>query len=336
MKWKVPLAFLGFLIASMNVSSLAYMSSDREFGALTGRREEILAALVEPIVRCVKRRDTDHEIFHGCIDWHSSVHGFWALTAAARLTGRNDLKDVVLVRLTPGAIAKEQAFIGRHPDFEMPYGRAWFLRLATEFELTFNDRRLRPMGDEVAASLMRHLSATTIDPRVGSYESPTWALLNLRSYGRHTGQSELVSFVDNLVRRHYFDSGRGCSLNADLSERSFMAICTTWAWLVAESHPDNDIYRAWVSKFVPNPGQLRVVEQATSPHLYGLNFSRAWGLWRIQQRSSDPRFLDLYRQHVEKNYSDPQWWRGDYRANGHWVAQFGVFALMPLFEPDYF
>ena len=30
--------------------------------------------------------------------------------------------------------------------------------------------------------------------------------------------------------------------------------------------------------------------------------------------------------------SDRSWWAGDYHVVGHWVAQFGVFALMPLFE----
>ncbi len=325
-----------FLLVWMSASVNGQASTDRRLLALEGKRGAMLNALIEPILNCVKRRDTDHDVFHGCIDWHSSVHGFWALTAAARLTGRDDLKDFVLSQLTPAAIGHEQALLRQNGNFEMPYGRAWFLRLAIEFERTFDDRRLRPMADEITGALMRHLSNRNVDPRAGSYESPTWALLNLRSYGRHAAKPELVSFVDRIVRNDYINLARRCSPNADAAQHSFMAICTNWAWLVAEATPDTDFYNEWISKFMPDATDLQAVERPVSPHLYGLNFSRAWGLWRIQRRSADPRFLALYVQHVEKNFADPEWWRGDYRANGHWVAQFGVFALMPLFEPDYF
>ena len=56
--------------------------------SLLGARKEIARALVEPIRVGVARKDTGHAAFHGCMDWHSAVHGVWALTAYARSEDR--------------------------------------------------------------------------------------------------------------------------------------------------------------------------------------------------------------------------------------------------------
>src|SRR5438552_860208 len=47
----------------------------------------MLADLAEPVDACLRRRDTDSPIFHGCVDWHSSVHGAAALLSYMNLTG---------------------------------------------------------------------------------------------------------------------------------------------------------------------------------------------------------------------------------------------------------
>jgi hypothetical protein len=50
-------------------------------------RDDALRALAAPIVGCVARDDTEHPVFDGCIDWHSSVHATYALHAVSRHTG---------------------------------------------------------------------------------------------------------------------------------------------------------------------------------------------------------------------------------------------------------
>jgi len=114
-----------------------------------------------------------------------------------------------------------------------------------------------------------------------------------------------------------------------------MAMCTNWAWLVSETM-EPARFKPWLKDFLPDPGAISPVTRPANAHVYGLNFSRAWGLWRLWQRSGDARYLELYRSHLEPTFDRPGWWRGDYRVVGHWVAQFGMFAVMPLFEPDYF
>jgi hypothetical protein len=38
--------------------------------------------------------------------------------------------------------------------------------------------------------------------------------------------------------------------------------------------------------------------------------------------------------HFNNAFAPASNWRGNYMAVGHWVAQFGLFALQPLFGPE--
>jgi len=66
-------------------------------------------------------------------------------------------------------------------------------------------------------------------------------------------------------------------------------------------------------------------------HHFGLNFSRAWGLWDIYAKTDRADVAKSYATHLSQGFSPASNWRGDYREVGHWVAQFGMFALQPLF-----
>lgn len=328
------------LVAGVTVASMAAdkgLSSEMpdDLAALKQRRMEFLEGFIEPIRTCVGRNDTSHHLFHGCIDWHSAVHGLWALTAAAHITGRDDLGAFVRNTLTPEGIALERAYMNQRPGFEMPYGRAWFLRLALDFERAFGDRRLLAMADDMARALVNELKSATIDPRSASYNSQSWALINLRAYGVETVNAELVAFVDEIVQRRFVPFDKPCEPDLDKRRRSFMAVCTNWAWLVSETM-DRHAFAEWLARFLPDPDAIEPVTRPANAHLYGLNFSRAWGLWRLYRRTGDERYLKLYRAHLEPAFEQPDWWRGDYQVVGHWVSQFGMFAIMPLFDPDYF
>ncbi len=324
----VAVAFL--MMASNSVAA----DKPADLIALENRKGEFVAGFAKPIKACVQRVDTSHHLFSGCIDWHSSVHGYWALTAAARITGREDLSQFVQAALTPEAIALERKYMQERPHFEMPYGRAWFLRLAIEYERAFDDQRLRDMADDMAQSLKAYLASGPVDPLSSSYTSQSWALINLRAYGAQTGQDDLVSFVDQVARHHFVRIDQPCPAARDHEHGSFMAVCTNWAWLVSETMKPED-FKPWLEQFMPEPETIVPVRRPANAHLFGLNFSRAWGLWRIHRRTGDVRWLKLYRAHLEPTFDRPDWWRGDYQVVGHWVSQFGMFAAMPLFEPDY-
>jgi hypothetical protein len=59
----------------------------RELVTLDHDKASMAAELARQVAYCSGRQDTAHPAFRGCIDWHSAVHGVWALLAYQRATG---------------------------------------------------------------------------------------------------------------------------------------------------------------------------------------------------------------------------------------------------------
>lgn len=297
---------------------------------LVAERAAIAFNLAHPIAECVARHDTEYPVFHGCIDWHSSVHGIWALIAYQHATGDARYNALVQDTLDPHGIVAERAYLAEHPAFEMPYGRSWFLRLALEQHHDTGSELLRPMADDIAQSLVAYYRATPPLLESGAYQSASWALINLYDYGVERGDLALVAFVAEQVRAHFLTGLERCS--GPEADAEFMAVCSNALWLVAKVLPPAEFAR-WSKPYLALVLKLVPIERPRRAHEYGRNFSRAWGLMGLYRATGDSRFARLYATHFLATYSDPQHWAGDYGSVAHWVPQFGMFALQPLFEP---
>jgi len=258
--------------------------------ALLERRGQIARALVEPILASVARKDTAHAAFHGCIDWHSAVHGAWALTAYARATGDAACAALLEETLQPEPLAAERALLATRPDFEMPYGRAWFLRLAREHRLragagggdAARPALLQQIAAEVLASMLAYYGGQRRpDPRRGSYAGDSWALINMLDYAAWSGDRAAEAAIRSLVEAHYLDHRGSCDWSLETGH--FMAVATNWAWLVSKVLPGQDFDR-WQQGFFAGAGLPRPVASPVNWHHHGLNFSRAWGLWGLYAR----------------------------------------------------
>jgi hypothetical protein len=206
-----------------------HSASADDLSRFLAKRNTYAAALSEPIAACVAKQDTAHDVFRGCIDWHSSVHGVWALSAYSRFSGDERYRALVQTILSPEGLAKERAYLRDHPAFELPYGRAWFLRLAIDYKRAFGDGRLDALAGDVAESLIVHYSDVAPDPESTAYGSASWALINLYDYGAFTGDKRIVKFVAGQVRAHYLRR-EVCPLQrVEVATREFMAVCTNWA-----------------------------------------------------------------------------------------------------------
>ena len=64
-------------------------------GKFLRRAVGFLRILGEVVEQGFIRKDTQHPAFCGCIDWHSCVHGAYALLTAARLAGQDRWAEVV-------------------------------------------------------------------------------------------------------------------------------------------------------------------------------------------------------------------------------------------------
>lgn len=292
----------------------------------------IALALSEPAARCVQREDTSHAAFHGCIDWHSAVHGTWSLVAYTAMTGDKRYESVINSILSQENLSLEQQWLVDNPSFELPYGRAWFLRLAVEHGRYYRTDALRPMADLVAASLLTHYASHRPNPRSEEYQNSAWALLNLLEFYQFAGLEPQQQQTKALIREAFLTSKPSCDSANDLP--GFMGVCTNWAW-AASKVMERAEFSKWVARFLPESRLPKPVAKPHTAHEYGLNFSRAWGLWEIYSVSGNTLYANAYADHVQTTWQDRTHWDGDYRAVGHWVAQFGMFAIQPLFGPQF-
>jgi len=274
----------------------------------------------------VLRHDTVHPAFHGCIDWHSACHAVWALLAHRRLTGDARYEPIVDQILMPAKMVAEAADLADRPDFEMPYGRAWFLRLAIEDRIVTGSTRLLFVGREIADSLVGYYRARAPQPLLREYANPSWAMINLLDYSVSENRPDLAEFVRGLSVAHLVPlMPRLPSPAEETTWSDFMAVTPNLCEIVVRSGalPVSDVLASAGERLY----DLKPVTAPLKPHHYALNFSRAWSLFALFEASGDERLLDLYIDHMEMGLTHPSWWRGDYRSVAHWVPQFAMFAL---------
>jgi hypothetical protein len=273
----------------------------------------------------VQRHDTTHAAFHGCIDWHSACHATWALLAHRALTGDAKYEKLVDTILMPAKLASEAADLAARPQFEMPYGRAWLLRLALEDRCVTGSTRLTFIARDVAASLTSQFGRQVADPFAREYSNPCWALINLLDFAEVEARPDLVSDVRETATRMLpsFDH-----LPAEADEANwpdFMAVTPMFCELAVRAGVLD--VEAVLAKAGTRLRRLQPITRPRKPHHYALNFSRGWALLALARAGGGDDLLALALDHIETNLHRPSWWRGDYRTVAHWVPQFGIFAL---------
>ena len=298
---------------------------------LSEQKKTIASDLARQVAYCSARKDTDYPAFKGCIDWHSAVHGVWALTAYERATGDQQYSALVASILNPDALRLERDHLQKSPRFEMPYGRAWFLRLAIERQLLTGTDDLSGFADDVALSIRDYYRTRAIDRYSGAYDSASWALINLLDYARQRKLPDLEAEVTGWVQKSFVAADPTCAYERERGE--FMSICTNWAALVSRVLDRGD-YGAWLDKFIAANGLPRPITDPSTDHEFGLNFSRASSLWDMYDKSGRADIADAYAEHFNRGFAPATNWSGSYGAVGHWVAQFGMFAIQPMFGPD--
>ncbi len=312
-------------IAAVTLALLSAESvADPDWQAFEAQRSARLQELVPPVEQCVARNDTQHPVFHGCVDWHSAVHGHWALLRVARSAAESRLIDVVQRSMEPAAMRAEAEFIAANPRFEMPYGRAWFLQLITEYELTTQDRQFRYFGDAVAETLARYLLSRDCKLGRSTYLNQSWAYRHLLEYYEHTGHLENAAATRTRVATC---DGADVKLDRDRRKAEFFSLFSNLAHLYALALGDDEFAR-WHSASRPSQAALKPVSRLQTPaHHLGINLSRAWGMWSLYIRTGDPAYRRSYIAHVEEGLKRHEANLADYYGYGRWVPQFAIYAL---------
>ena len=294
-------------------------------------RDDLLRAFATVIATSVTRVDTAHPVFHGCFDWHSAVHGTYALLAASRLTGESTFAEKALAQAGAGAVAAEVGALARGQlDHEIPYGLAWVLILDTEAARSDVDV-FGALATSARDRLVHHLDSLAADGTLTAaaadeeYPNAIWPTIALRRWGLARGDASAVDTADRAagpILRAI--SGRG-EPAAPLAGRGFFSPVHLAVLLAADLGGGANVAEvlagAGFAADVPAAGQEPTVHSA------GLNFSRAWGLHGAWRLSREPRWRDATARLILGHAARPERWRDDYARYSHWIPQFGVFAV---------
>ena len=294
------------------------------------RRDDAIADLSEPVLECVQRTDTSFGAFHGCYDWHSAVHGVYALHAAGRMLDDPQYLGVADAVLSAEAVADELGTLqDGGPLNEVPYGYAWFLRLASaRAEAGRSD--LAPLAEVVADRLAAWVDGLDPDDIAGyvladQYDNASWAVTNLHAHAEEAGDTVLAGRLEQFVREEILPVA--CPLEQEEEELDqFFPPCLHRALVLTRVLPADE-RDEWLAEWLPETPTLEPLTQFDAAHPAGLNFSRAWGLWALFEATGDDRYRDLWLDHVETHLALPEYWRQDYQAYSHWVPQFGILAI---------
>lgn len=286
--------------------------------------------------------------FHGCYDWHSSVHGHWLLvrllrtfpTAPFAVQAREALRK----SLTTENLKQEAAYLrgeGR-ASFERPYGLAWLLQLCAELREWDDDRaremsaNLRPLEDAAIERLKTWLPKLSHPVRIGEHDQTAFGLGLLLDYARSTKNDSFARLVEDSARK-FFRADRDCPLNYEPSGEDFLSPCLGEADVMRRVLSQAEFAR-WLSDFMPQipmTGNGDWLKPVVSPdpsdpklaHLDGLNLSRAWMLEGILSAlpHDDPRRAVLQAAADAHRRAGLAAVTGAHYEGGHWLGSFAVY-----------
>jgi hypothetical protein len=285
--------------------------------------------------------------FYGCFDWHSAVHGHWSLVELVNKFPDINHKEAILTtleeHLTTENIAVELAFFHdkNNTSFERTYGWAWLLKLAESLHFADEPRlkaleaKLQPLTDLMVERYIEFLPKLLYPIRVGEHSNTAFGLSLAYDYAVSLKNDRLRDAIVSRAK-DYYSQDEDCPITWEPSGYDFLSPCLEEAYLMSKIL-DTSAFEAWVAQFLPElqhkdfalaPAQVSDRTDGKLVHLDGLNFSRAWCLRGIAQKSDKyGHLIAIANQHIA--YSLPNLVSDSYEG-GHWL---GTFAIYSMIEP---
>jgi len=284
-----------------------------------------------------------HPAFYGCFDWHSSVHGHWALVTILNEFPDFRQSDSIWAKLsktiTKDNIQKEIEFLNdkNNKDFERTYGWAWLLKLDEALrdmdipKSMILHENLQPLVELVSTRFIEFLDKLNYPIRVGEHPNIAFGMSFAYDYAKKY-DVQLATKIEQKAKQYYINDC-GCPLTWEPGGFDFLSPCLQEAALMQKVLPDKE-FRKWLRDFLPgfekNPSkylEIAIVSDRSDgklAHLDGLNFSRAWCLFEMGKALNNQKMIDLGEKHF--NYSYDKMDTGEY-AGAHWLASFALYAL---------
>lgn len=266
-----------------------------------------------------------HPSFYGCFDWHSSVHMQYSGVLLDTTLGPESPAELAALldeRLSPNALAVEHEYLTQHPGYEMPYGRAWLLQLASA--------RPSEAMDELVELTAQHCQSWLVSlnqpVRHGMHSNTAFNLFLILEAAEKLQLNSLAASVREAAVR-LFGNDRDYPLEWELSGHDFLSNGLSEALLMSRVLPDFD---EWFDGFLPHRAEaldfLTKIPEVLDPtdgrlaHLYGLALSRAWMLVELAEHfdaSALPRAQALAAS------AEPQLIDGDFMST-HWLITYAL------------
>jgi hypothetical protein len=351
-----------WLVASLCSASMAFAAPASPIDAAAAARFAELA------LRCVHQEfpnkiahvlvsDDDvqpprdlYPAFHGCYDWHSSVHGHWLLVRLVRQFPDAEFATparAALARsLTPAHLAAETAYLQQpgRASFERPYGLAWLLQLAAELR-TWDDAQARewslalaPLEAESAARIRRWLPELHYPIRVGEHDQTAFAFGLIWDWAGAAHDMQMQALLTHAAQRFYAKD-RGCPIDYEPSGHDFLSPCLAEADFMRRVL-DGPRFPRWLTQALPSiPRDARtmwlvpgVVTNRADPklaHIDGLNLSRAWMLEGIAHAlgPKDRRVSALLAASALHRQAALPQVTGEHYEGAHWLGTFAVYLV---------
>lgn len=287
-----------------------------------------------------------HPAFYGCFDWHSSVHGHWALLNIIKALPNFSEREAILKKLQKN-ITKENIVIEvnyfddiHNKTFERTYGWAWLLKVAETLKDMNSPesinlyQNLEPLVKLVEQKYIEFLPKLIYPIRVGEHTNTAFGMSFALDYAKKYAPELKVAIIEKA--KEYYLNDQNCPLNWEPSGFDFLSPCLQEASLMLKVLP-KDEFIVWLDNFLPNFRNnpeifLEVAEVSDRSdgklaHLDGLNFSRAWCLYEIGNALENDKILNLANKHFDYSYKKMD--SGEY-AGAHWLASFALYAMLKV------
>ncbi len=145
-----------------------------------------------------------HPIFHGCLDWHSALHGHWLLARAVNQFPNSTLatrvKDLFVAQFTQEKVIQETKVFENSKSFERTYGWSWLLKLQQELikspleELRSHANTLSPLVDLMVDKYVKFLPTLAYPVRAGTHPNTAFGLIFPLEYDAESMLQKTILF----------------------------------------------------------------------------------------------------------------------------------------------
>ena len=225
-------------------------------------------------------------------------------------------------RLSPQALTAEYNCLVEHPGYEMPYGRAWLLQLASVRPSEAMDR----LVELTAQHCHDWLGSLNHPVRHGMHSNTAFNLFLILEAAEKLGLESLASSVREAAARLFGDD-HNYPLEWELSGHDFLSNGLSEALLMSRVLPD---FPHWFDGFLPHRAKaldfLTQIPEVLDPtdgrlsHLYGLALTRAWMLVELAEHF-DASVLS--RAHTLVVSAHPQLVDGHFMST-HWLITYAL------------